>query len=54
MIDLLLKWFRKRNLPNYFIKDNNMIDHWRWGDGNEICDKIETLRLFPWSGYDIK
>ena len=47
MIDLLLKWFRKRNLPNYFIKDNNMIDHWRWSDGNDICDKIETLRLFP-------
>ena len=47
MIDLLLKWFRKRNLPNYFIKDNNMIDHWQMSDVSDICDKIETLRLFP-------
>lgn len=47
MIDLLLKWFRKRNLPNYFIIDNNMIDHWQMSDVSDMCDKIETLRLFP-------
>lgn len=47
MIDLFHTWFRQHYFPHYFIKQNNMIDHWYKHDVDKICESIESLRLFP-------
>ena len=47
MIGSLLESLRKRNLPNYFVRENNMIDHLEEEDLTKLADAIETLRVYP-------
>ena len=47
VIGLLLECLRKRNIPNYFTHENNMIDHMEEDDVKKLIDVVETLRIFP-------
>ena len=47
MIGSLLESLRKSNLPNYFVRENNMIDHLEEEDITKLADAIETLRIYP-------
>ena len=47
LVGSLLECLRKRNIPNYFVEDNNMIDHFDRGAIQKLADAIEALRIFP-------
>ncbi|XP_063439788.1 uncharacterized protein LOC134721036 [Mytilus trossulus] len=47
MINLFHSWFRQHYFPHYFIKQNNMIDHWNKREVDNLCESTESLRLFP-------
>ncbi|XP_076110285.1 uncharacterized protein LOC143079039 [Mytilus galloprovincialis] len=47
MINLFHSWFRQHYFPHYFIKQNNMIDHWNKREVDQLCESTESLRLFP-------
>lgn len=47
MLDELLRYVRNKNLPNYFVHANNMIDHLQENDFKEIEEQIILLRSQP-------
>lgn len=47
MLDELLRYVKTKNLPNYFISTNNMIDHLTERDLKEVEEQIILLRMQP-------
>ena len=47
LIESLLESLRKRNLPNYFAHENNMIDHMKDENIQQLIGVIEALRVYP-------
>lgn len=47
MIQKLSESLREGQLPNYFLKENNMIDHFSDQGRQLLEEKIEAIRLFP-------
>ena len=47
LIGSLLECLKEHNLPNYFVRENNMIDHFEEDDVKKLIGVIEAVRLFP-------
>ena len=47
LVESLLVCLRNGNFPNYFVEENNMIDHLERGSIQNLANAIESLRLFP-------
>ena len=47
MTGSLLECLQEHNIPNYFVRENNMIDHLEEDDVKKLIGVIEALRLFP-------
>ena len=47
MASQLLSELKSRNIPNYFIKENNMIDQYVESAVDAIVEQIEPIRFFP-------
>ncbi|KAK3101301.1 hypothetical protein FSP39_002540 [Pinctada imbricata] len=47
LIASLLRCLKERKLPNYFIRENNMIDHMDNETVEDIQNALDPIRLFP-------
>ncbi|KAK3102642.1 hypothetical protein FSP39_012830 [Pinctada imbricata] len=47
MTSKLLCGLQSKFIPNYFIKENNMVDHYDPGALTDILIRIEPIRIFP-------
>ncbi|XP_076117614.1 uncharacterized protein LOC143085255 [Mytilus galloprovincialis] len=47
MLDVLLKCVQKRNIPNYFLPENNMVDYLDESELQSIESALQTIRSDP-------
>ncbi|KAK3102347.1 hypothetical protein FSP39_010673 [Pinctada imbricata] len=53
LADALLRNLRERKVPNYFIRENNMVDHFEEKDMGDLTEVVDVIRCYPLQCLDI-